>query len=329
MKAMMNASKAVADKAGEARLPTDWWRPLRSGLVVLIFGFGSFMTWASFAPLASGVPSTGTVIVDGRRKAVQHLSGGIVKQILVKEGQSTKEGDILIRLDDSAALANKSSAESQLKGIDIQITYLEKLISDLDTMVSESFYPRNRYIELQKQLADAKVQRAALLDRLNAARLELQRSVVVAPVSGKVMGLSVTTEGGVISAGSKILEIVPADERLVVEAQIQPHLIDRVTPGLIAEVRFSTTRARKTPVINGQLEWVSADRFPNPQDPSAASGFYIAHVVVSRDEIKKLPDVQIRPGMVADVIINTGERTFLNYLLKPLSDSMAISIKEH
>ena len=328
---MFSKINPIEDKYSSSNilLPTDWWRPLRRGLIVLSFGFGGFMLWATLVPLSSGVPSPGTVIVDGRRKAVQHLSGGIVKQILVKEGQAIKEGDILIRLDDSTTLANKTYAESQLTATEIQIAYLEKLLVDLESMVSESFYPKNRYHELQKQLADAKIQRAALLDRLSAARLELQRSVITAPVSGKIMGLSITTEGGVISAASKILEIVPTDERLVVEAQISPHLIDRVTAGLIAEVRFTTTRARKTPVIYGQIDWISADRFPEGQDRSSASGFYVAHVVVSASEIQKLPDVQIRPGMAADVIINTGERTFLNYLLKPLSDSMAVSLKEH
>ena len=325
----MQESKPLVELAPPEELPTDWRRPLRAGFLVLIFGFGTFMAWAAYAPLESGVLSTGTVIVDGRRKTVQHLSGGIIKQILIKEGQPTKEGDILIRLDDATALAAKSSADSQLKAVDIQIGYLEKLLLDLTPIVSENFYPRNRYIDLQKQLADAKAQRVALLDKLAAAKLDLQRLVVLAPVSGIVMGLSVTTEGGVISAGSRILEIVPADEKLVVEAQIQPHLIDRVAPGLIAEVRFSTTKARKTPVIKGKVEWISADRFPNAQDASAATGFYIAHVIIPPSEIEKLPDLQIRPGMIADVIINTGERTFLNYLLKPISDSIAVSIKEH
>lgn len=314
---------------GASGLPTDTKRPLRIGLMVLLIGFGAFLLWASLVPLASGVPSSGSVIVDGRRKVVQHLSGGVVKQIMVKEGQSVKEGDILMRMDDSLALANKSNAESQLKSIEIQIRFLEKLVGDLQSMAEEGYYPRNRYIEFQKQLADAQSQQAALKDRLAAAKLELQRALIMAPASGKVMGLAITTEGGVIPSGAKVLELVPDEERLVVEAQIQPHLIDRVTPGLPAEVRFSHTKTRKTPVILGQVEWVSGDKFPNPQDPTGMTGYYTARVVVSADELKKLPDVHIRPGMVADVIVLTGQRTFMNYLFKPLSDGMAVSLKEH
>jgi protease secretion system membrane fusion protein len=310
-------------------LPTDAKRPLRIGLIVLLLGFGGFLLWATFVPLASGIPSSGTVVVDGRRKAVQHLSGGVVKQILVREGQSVNEGTVLMRMDDSIALANKSNAESQLKSIEIQIKFLEKLTTDLQAMAEEGFYPKNRFIELQKQLADAQGQRAALKDRLEAARLELQRALVISPAKGRVMGLAITTEGGVVPPGSKLLEVVPDDERLVVEAQIMPHLIDRVIPGLTAEVRFSHTMARKTPMIVGAVEWVSADRFQNPQDPTGMSGYYTARVIVSAEELKKLPDVQVRPGMIADVIVQTGHRTFMNYLFKPLTDSMAVSLKEH
>lgn len=319
----------AADALGGSTLPTDAKKPLRTGLLILLIGFGAFLLWASFVPLASGIPSSGSVIVDGRRKVVQHLSGGVVKQIMVKEGQSVKEGDTLMRMDDSIALANKSNAESQLKSIEIQIRFLEKLVGDLQSMADEGYYPRNRFIEYQKQLADAQSQQAALKDRLAAAKLELQRALILAPTNGKVMGLAITTDGGVIPPGAKLLELVPDEERLVVEAQIQPHLIDRMAPGLPAEVRFSHTRSRKTPVILGQVEWVSADKFPNPQDPTGVSGYYTARVVVPADELKKLPDVHIRPGMMADVIVITGDRTFMNYLLKPLSDSVAVSLKEH
>lgn len=315
----------------EPALPTDVKKPLRTGLLVLLIGLGGFLLWAIFVPLASGIPSSGTVIVDGQRKVVQHLSGGVVKHIDIKEGQSVKEGDILMRMDEAVALANKSNAESQLKSIEIQIRFLEKLLGDLQSMAEEGFYPRNRFIEYQKQLADAQSQQAALKDRLAAAKLELQRALVLAPTSGKVMGLAITTNGGVIPPGAKLLELVPDEGRLVVEAQILPHLIDRIVAGMPAEVRFSHTQSRKTPVILGKVEWVSADKFQNPNDPNPVThaGFYTARVVVSAEELKKLPDVQIRPGMVADVIVQTGQRTFMNYLFKPLMDSMAVSLKEH
>lgn len=310
-------------------LPTDVRRPLRVGALVLLLGFGGFVAWAALAPIDSGVPANGTVTLDGRRKTVQHLSGGVVKQILVKEGDAVKEGDLLIRMDDAVPLATKSTAESELRSLAIQSKFLEQLVADLQPMTAEGFYPRNRLLDLQKQLADTKARQLGLQDRVAAANQELRRTTVVSPSTGKVMGLAITTEGGVIGPGGKLLEIVPDDERLVVEAQIQPHLIDKVTPGLVAEVRFSALNLRATPIIEGKVEWVSADKFVNPQDQFNPMGYYTARVIVTAEEIKKLGEnVQIRPGMPAEVIFKTGERTFLEYLIKPLTDRMATSLKE-
>ncbi len=313
----------------DLNLPTDVRRPLRVGALILLLGFGGFVAWAALAPIDSGVPANGTVTLDGRRKTVQHLSGGVVKQILVKEGDAVKEGDLLIRMDDAVPLATKSTAESELRSHAIQAKFLEQLVADLQPMTAEGFYPRNRLLDLQKQLADAKARQLGLQDRVAAANQELRRTTVVSPSTGKVMGLAITTEGGVIGPGGKLLEIVPDDERLVVEAQIQPHLIDKVTPGLVAEVRFSALNLRATPIIEGKVEWVSADKFVNPQDQFNPMGYYTARVIVTAEEIKKLGEnVQIRPGMPAEVIFKTGERTFLEYLIKPLTDRMATSLKE-
>ncbi len=313
----------------DVNLPTDVRRPLRVGALILLLGFGGFVAWAALAPIDSGVPANGTVTLDGRRKTVQHLSGGVVKQILVKEGDAVKEGDLLIRMDDAVPLATKSTAESELRSLAIQSKFLEQLVADLQPMTAEGFYPRNRLLDLQKQLADAKARQLGLQDRVAAANQELRRTTVVSPSTGKVMGLAITTEGGVIGPGGKLLEIVPDDERLVVEAQIQPHLIDKVTPGLVAEVRFSALNLRATPIIEGKVEWVSADKFVNPQDQFNPMGYYTARVIVTAEEIKKLGEnVQIRPGMPAEVIFKTGERTFLEYLIKPLTDRMATSLKE-
>ena len=132
-----------------------------------------------------------------------------------------------------------------------------------------------------------------------------------------------------IPGGGKLLEVVPADERLVVEAQIEPHLIDKIVPGIVAEVRFSALNLRATPITEGTVEWVSADKFMNPQDAMHPMGYYTARIIVTAEEIKKIgSDVAIRPGMLADVIFKTGERTFLQYLMKPLTDRMAKSLKE-
>jgi len=325
----VNKSVLTQDKTQEQPLPTNAQKPLIIGFLILLMGFGGFIAWSVYAPLDSGVPSSGTVVLDTSRKTVQHLSGGVVKKIYVREGETIKEGSIVMQMDDSVALATKSSTQAQLKSLDIQIAFLNQLVSDLQSMTNEGFYPRNRLLELQRQRAEAESQHVGLRDKLAAASLELERAIVRSPASGTVMGVTITTEGAVVAPGAKLMEVVPANEQLVVEAQIQPHLIDKVVPGLRAEVRFSALNLRTTPVIVGTVEWVSGDKFQNPQDMLNPMGFYLARVIVSAAEIRKIPDGQIRPGMPADVIINTGERTFFDYLMKPLTDRMATSLKEH
>ena len=195
-------------------------------------------------------------------------------------------------------------------------------------MISEGYYPRNKFLETQRQRNELAAQRQGLQDRLTAASIELERSIIRAPSSGRVMGLAFTTEGAVISPGGRLVDIVPEDERLVVEAKIQPHLIDKIFPGIPAEVRFSTLNMRATPIIIGIVEWVSADRFQDPQDHLNPYGYFTARVVVAPEQLRKIPDVMIRPGMVADVVIKTGERTFMNYLMRPLIDRMATALRE-
>jgi membrane fusion protein, protease secretion system len=316
------------DQGATASLPTNTRRPLVVGLLVLLLGFGGFLLWAAFAPLDEGAPAMGNVTLDSRRKTLQHFSGGVLKEIRVKEGDSVKEGDIVIRLDDSLALASKSLSESQLRATQIQIQHLDKMIAEITPMVQEGFYPRNRLMELQRDRAEAEAQIAGHRDRLAAAKLELERAIVRAPATGRVMGIEITTVGGVIGPGGKLMDIVPDDEELVIEAQIEPHLVEKVYPGLEAEVRFSALNLRKTPIIVGKVEWVSPDKFVDPNDPYRPMGYFTSRVVVSKEELAKIGDTQIRPGMPADVIIKTGERTFLEYLVKPLTDRMATSLKE-
>lgn len=317
---------AIANDLPE--LPTDARKPLRFGLWILLIGFGGFFLWAILAPLEEGVPASGSVVLDNRRQTIQHLSGGVVRKILVKEGQTVREGELLMRMDDSIAIANKSGIDAELKAVNAQAAFLEKMVVDLRPMIEDGYYPRNRFLEFEKQLLEARAKQAGLRDRLSAAELELKRSVIVATSSGKVMGLALTTEGGVISPGGRLLDLVPDEERLVVEAQIQPHLIDKVVPGLSAEVRFSAFNLRSTPVVLGAVEWVSGDRFQNQQDQNNPVGYYLARLVVSAEELKKLGTVTVRPGMPVEVILKTGDRTFFQYLVKPLKDRMATSLRE-
>jgi membrane fusion protein, epimerase transport system len=142
-----------------------------------------------------------------------------------------------------------------------------------------------------------------------------------------VLGLTVHTLGAVIPPGGHLLDIVPQQEKLIVEAQISPIDIDRIHIGQQTEVRFSAFKSAKTLKINGKLLTVSADRLNDEQNKTS---FYLARIEVDKTGLEDLRknDLVLVPGMPAEVLINTGDRTFIEYLMKPLSNIFARSFNE-
>lgn len=287
-----------------------------------------FMGWAAFVPLDAGVPSHGMVSVEGQRKVVQHPRGGVIADVLIAEGNSVKQGDVLIKLENSIELANRSEIFSQLRVSQAKIAALEEILPSLRELSFDGFYPRNRVIELERQLKEAKSLERGYFDQLAAADRELARTEIRAPVAGRVMGVGVNTAGAVVIAGAKLMDIVPDNSRMTIQAQVRPHLIDKVKPGAQAQVRFSALESSRTPTMFGVIDWVSPDRFQNREDTLNPEGYYLANVVVSAQELEKTDGLQIIPGMPAEVMIKTGERTFFQYLLKPFSDRLAHAVKE-
>ena len=307
-------SPAVGE-GGDIYLPTDTREPMRLGLIIIGVGLSGFLLWASLAPLGEGATANGTVVVDSRRKTVQHSSGGIVEQISVKEGELVKEGQLLIKLV-------ATNTKTQLSIHENQSAQLQKQLMALKPMVDEGYHPRLQYDELKRQKEESDL-------RAKAVREELERTEVRSPITGHVMGMKITTIGAVIPSAGTLMDIVPEGDGLVIEAKIIPALIDRMKPGMDVHVRFSALNQRITPVIEGKVERVSADKFNDPSpNPILANGYYTAKIKLSSDQMSKLGDQNIQPGMPADVIFNTGTRTFMNYLLKPFADRVALSLKE-
>lgn len=301
---------------------------IKRGIWILFFLFIGFVLWAVLVPLDAAVPSQGMVSVDGRRKVVQHPRGGVVSNVFIREGDTVASGDLLLRLDDSLERANRSQVLSQLLVAELRGEALQEVLPDLRALTNDGFYPRNRLVEQERQLQEALALRQGLIDQLASVERELSRTEIRAPASGRIMGLIVTTEGGVIIAGAKLMDIVPIENRITIEAQVRPHLIDKVLPGASAQVRFSALESTRTPVIEGRIEWVSPDRFHTPEDSRNPEGYYLAKVLVEPSESEKLNGLKVIPGMPADVLIKTGERTFLQYLMKPFSDRLAHAVKE-
>jgi protease secretion system membrane fusion protein len=437
------------DSASAARADTaDSRRAARIGLWVLGLGFGGFLLWAGLAPLDEGVPTQGAVAIDTKRKSVQHLSGGIVKQVLVREGDQVKEGQVLIRLDEGTARANyegvrqrylglramqgrllaeqagqgainfhpdlqaaasdplirqqmqnqeqllqsrRAALRSDLQGIEegiqgqtaqlqsyesmltfrqSQLALLKEELLNTSGLVKEGYAPRNRQLELERMVADSSsasaelrgsitrtrrsiaelgqkatsrqqeyrkevetqlgdVTREVLSDaeKYTAVKADLDRIDIKAPTAGQVVGLAFQTVGGVVQPGQKIMDVVPGDAPLLLETRVQPHMIDKVHAGLPVDIRFSAFAHSPQLVISGKVVSVSGDLLTE-QMPGGVMTYYLARVAVTPEGLKELGSHQMQPGMPAEMVIKTGERTLLTYLLHPLTKRMAASMKE-
>ena len=418
----------------------------RIGLWALGLGFGGFLLWAAFAPLDEGVPGQGMVAIDTKSKPIQHLYGGIVKDVLVTEGQQVKEGQLLLKLDENVArmnfqasrqrylglramearlMAEQSGAskivwhadlmaamsDAQIRQITLtqeqlfgsrraslsaevqsmqenikgqegllqaytsmaenrrsQLSLLSEELKNTSSLVAEGYAPRNRQLELQRmvaemnssladllgntvrsqrsigevrqriiarqqeyrkevetQLTDASREAQAEEGKFQATKQDLGRIEIRSPAAGQVLGLAVQTVGSVISAGQKLMDIVPADQALLLEARVPPHLIDRVHADLPVDVRFSSFANTPQLVVQGKVVSVSSDLLT---DNRTGVTYYLARVGVTADGYKKLGKRQLQPGMPVEVIFRTGERSMLTYLLSPLTKRMAASMKE-
>ncbi len=170
--------------------------------------------------------------------------------------------------------------------------------------------------EVETQLADVQKEVATLAERLSAVRDTSTRLALRAPVAGTVVDLAYHTIGGVIKPGDRILDIVPGGDELIVEAQVGPQYIDRVRVGLPADVHFDAyLRNIEPPVVSGTVSVVSADVLT---DPRTGIQYYSLRVSVPASELKKLGDLKIQPGMQGTVMVKTGERSMMAYLLRPL-----------
>lgn len=434
----------------EDGLPTDTERPLRLGLWGLAVGFGGLLLWAAFAPLDEGVPTQGIVSIDTKRKTIQHLQGGLIREVYVREGQYVQANQPLLKLEDANAKANyeavrqhylslramegrlqaeqsgaeriefhedikkyaddplvrqQTMAQEQLlqsrrlayqaeqqamkesiRGQEAQVigyrgmldsrknqlALLEKELKGISDLVRQGYMARTRQMELERNAAEigsviadlnanliksrqgvaevkmraiqrqqeyrkevdtllADVQRDVQVDadKLRAVTEELQHTEIRSPVAGQVVGLVTQTVGGVVQPAQRLMDIVPGDEPLLLEAKVPPHLIDRIKVGLPTDVRFSTFAHSPQLMVEGTIKSISADLITDPQPtPSQPSAYYLVRIAISPEGLQKLGNRNLQPGMPADIIIRTGERSVLTYLLHPLTKRIAASMKE-
>jgi protease secretion system membrane fusion protein len=425
---------------------TDSASYARMGWGIVLIGFLGFVLWATFAPLDKGVPLNGTVAVASSRKAIQHPTGGIVSEILVKDDDVVKAGQVLIRMNDvnvrsnaeiarvqmftaeatearllaerdgasaihfpkeleaaksDARVANNLSLQQQLfsarqrsmqdelaavdeniAGLKLQLQgleesmvnkkeqqgFLKEQLTGMRDLAKDGYIARNRLLDVERtysqlngaisedignigrakrqitelglrksqrqqdykkevrgQLSDIQKEAEALQSRLVALDFELNNALVKAPVDGTVVGLAVFTKGAVVPGGFKLMELVPADDALVVEGMLPVNLVDKVREGLKVELMFSAFNTNTTPHIPGIITLVSADR---STDERTGQPYYKIRAKVAPEGVKLIAHLKIRPGMPVELFVKTGERTMMNYLLKPIFDRSHAALSE-
>lgn len=324
----------------------------RVGWLVVLVGFGGFMLWALFAPLDQGVSAQGTVMSDGYAKVIQPLAGGKVETVLAKDGDHVEEGQVLVRLNDIQANAQYKVAIEEIAGLEHKIEALdnsrdskqaqlrtinEQLKNNRD-LAREGYVPRSKVLDLERmqaqvtgsihedtgQLEYLRRQLNETKEKYKSFEYDLSNAEIKSPTAGIVVNQVPLTVGAVISAGTKLMSVVPDDESLQVEAMLPIHLIDNVYAGLPVEMLFPAFDQTKIPRIPGVLQSVSADRLVDERQ----GPYYKAKVQVSPEGMRLLGKNKIRPGMPVEVFIITGERTMMSYLLKPLLDRSRSALRE-
>jgi membrane fusion protein, type I secretion system len=230
----------------------------------------------------------------------------LVRRTKVSDAQrqlSRAQGD-LSRLSASKARARNELAQMSTKTEEVSSGNLSEVLKELN--------------QVNAEIAQLQEQKRAAQDRM--ARLEIR-----APAAGRIHEMSVHTKGGVINAGATIMQIIPGNEGLVVEARSAPHDIDQVEQGMPAHIRFTAFSARSTPELKGIAETVSADR---SVDPSTGQAYYKVIVRVDKSELGKLNGQKLMPGMPAEVLLITEPRTVLSYLAKPIVDQFRLAFRE-
>ncbi|WP_434051747.1 MAG: HlyD family type I secretion periplasmic adaptor subunit [Roseibium sp.] len=279
---------------------------------------------------------------DGRKNQLEEQirqfnkqSEGLEAQVTAKESEIELIKEELADLDGllNKQLVSKSRVsalrreQARLSGeygdLIAQIARTKEAISERQIQILQ--IEESYRAEVLEQLQEARSRIAQLEEQKIAAEDELTRVDIVAPRSGFVHQLSVHTIGGVVAPGETVMQIVPREDQLIIEAQVQPVDIDQLAPGQVARIRFPSFDQRTTPELNAKLLTVAADL---TQDERTGLSYYTAKLIIDDTELEKLGSQTLVPGMPVETFLQTGERTVLSYLVKPVTDQIAHAMRE-
>ncbi len=256
-------------------------------------------------------------VLESRRESLKLVNEELTQtRELVKEGYTPRNR----QLELERMVSESGGAIAELLG---NITRAQRSISELRQKIIARQQDYRK--EVETLLTDVTQQVQSDEPKLRALSEELARVEIKAPAAGQVVGLAVQTVGGVVQAGQKIMDIVPENETLLIETRVAPNLIDKVIAGLPVDIRFSSFANAPSLVVDGKVVSISGDLLTDPQ---TGIQYYLSRVAVTPDGYKMLGKHQLQPGMPVEVILKTGERSLLAYMLHPLTKRLAASMKE-
>jgi HlyD family secretion protein/epimerase transport system membrane fusion protein len=239
------------------------------------------------------------------------------KQKLLEQGLLPKPEALRLRRTETELMARRSEFTTEISKTKQQIGETNLQILSADAARAD---------EVATELDKAASEITELAERLRASEDVLNRTTIPAPVSGTVINMRFKTVGGVVQRGESILEIVPKDDALMIEARVSPNDIQLVHPGQAAQIHLTAYSSRIMPRFSGIVRSASPDRVT---DANGGQSYFLARVEVDREDLKKrAPDVALIPGMSAEVIFVTEEHTLLQYLLKPITDILRRGLRE-
>lgn len=283
------------------------------GIIGLVLGCG--LAAASLVPIDKGASLTGTIIVETKSKAVQHQRGGVVGRVHVREGQEVKAGELLISLDTAQLDEHISALRQQADAARRQLDLIRQEAATMAELANRQLAQRSRVLALERQVAEVEKEVAGFKARIVLAEQEITRSEIRAPTAGRLLTLAVRGPGEVIAAGGTVAEIVPQDERLVVEGRLSPALIDLVRPGQASKVWLAGINWREARPLAGKVAWISADSI---EDRRTGLTFFVTRIELDDPKSEIAKRFTLHPGQRTEILVLTGERTLIDHILDPV-----------
>ena len=303
--------------AAELRTPRTARMLLAAALLLLITG----TTWAHFAILDEVKRGQGRVIPSRQIQVVQSLEGGLIEEILVQEGDTVQKGQVLARINSTKFSADLGEVRAKREAAANSLKLLSREVDLTRRLYEQKVVPEIEMLRLQRQASDLSGQIAVFDETIKSAEDRVRRTEMRSPVYGIINKINVTTIGAVMQSGANLMDIVPLDDTLLVEARLKPQDIAFIRPNQDAVVKLTAYDSSVFGSLKGKVERISADTILEDKSKTGdekPESFY--RVVVRTDKnylgTQENP-LPIIPGMIATVEILTGRKSVLDYLVKP------------